>query len=454
MKKLVYIFVFPLILATSSVVNAQNYADAYLGLPGDNLNLFAVMKLFQESETLEGFERSLNDENTRINNLDLNGDNRIDYIRVIDNSERNLHMIVLQVGISARENQDVAVFYVERESNNQVRIQLIGDEALYGKNYIVEPNYSDYAGETPNPGYTGNTMVFEGQPVVVNRVTTYEVAAWPLIRFIFMPGYVVWHSPWYFGYYPHWWSPWRPYYWHYYYGYHSHWNPHYYGHYRYCDHYYSPQYHNHYYSSRRSYSPYVSNHISTGYYKNTYSRPETRRAGSELYARTVSNNGSRTEARTLGNSQMKRTSVASGTRTLTQRDPGTASSDTRRLSSAGRVSTSATHKSTEATTGRTYTKPVTKQSSVRTESRSSSTGRVSTSTSHKPSETAAGRTSAKPVTKQSSVRTETRSSSAGRVSNSTVSKSTGNTAAKPRSRGSSDSEKTREVAQRSSSGRR
>ena len=49
--------------------------------------------------------------------------------------------------------QDVAVFTVEKYRDGSVRIQLIGDEALYGRNYIVEPIYA----ETPNPGYTGRT---------------------------------------------------------------------------------------------------------------------------------------------------------------------------------------------------------------------------------------------------------------------------------------------------------
>ena len=93
---------------------AQTRQDEYLGLPGDNLNLYAVMKLFQGSETLESFERNLNDENTRINNLDLNGDNFIDYIRVIDYVDRDVHNIVLRVAINKRENQDVAVFTVQR----------------------------------------------------------------------------------------------------------------------------------------------------------------------------------------------------------------------------------------------------------------------------------------------------------------------------------------------------
>jgi hypothetical protein len=31
-------------------------------------------------------------------------------------------------------------------------VQIIGDEALYGRDYIVEPSYNRT--ETPNPGYT------------------------------------------------------------------------------------------------------------------------------------------------------------------------------------------------------------------------------------------------------------------------------------------------------------
>src|SRR5512138_2917408 len=155
MKKYFYTPVL-VVLLTALTVRAQDRQD-YLGLPGDNLNLYAVMKLFQESETLEGFERALNDENSHINNLDLNGDNLVDYIRVIDNVDGNVHTIVLQVAINRRENQDVAVFTVQRFNNGHVQIQLIGDESLYGPDYIIEP-YIDEAdsGETPNPGYIGN----------------------------------------------------------------------------------------------------------------------------------------------------------------------------------------------------------------------------------------------------------------------------------------------------------
>jgi hypothetical protein len=139
MKNLVITTIIALLVAGWSIAGAQNYPDEYLGLPGDNLNLYAVMKLFQESETLEDFERSLNDENTMINNLDLNGDNLVDYIMVFDYADGNVHSIVLRVALDRNDTQDVAVFTVQRFNDGSVAIQLVGDELLYGKNYIIEP---------------------------------------------------------------------------------------------------------------------------------------------------------------------------------------------------------------------------------------------------------------------------------------------------------------------------
>ena len=88
MKKLICTSILTVLIATMTAVSAQNNPEEYLGLPGDNLNLYATMKLFQESETLEAFERDLNDEKSKINNLDLNGDNLVDYITVTDYVER------------------------------------------------------------------------------------------------------------------------------------------------------------------------------------------------------------------------------------------------------------------------------------------------------------------------------------------------------------------------------
>ena len=97
MKKFIITSIIVALFATCTGLNAQDNQSDNLGLPGDNLNLFAVMKLFQESKTLEDFERSLNDPNSNINNLDLNGDNLIDYIKVIDDVDGDIHNIIFRL---------------------------------------------------------------------------------------------------------------------------------------------------------------------------------------------------------------------------------------------------------------------------------------------------------------------------------------------------------------------
>jgi len=314
MKRFLISSIFAAIVATGTAMMPQDYPDEYLGLPGDNFNLYAVMKLFQESETLEGFERSLNDENTRINNLDLNNDNYIDYIKVLDYVDGNVHTIVLQAVLDRNESQDVAVFTVQRLRDGSVQIQLVGDEALYGRNYIIEPYYA----ETPNPGYTGRS---NRNNVTVVRTTYVEVSAWPVIRFIYMPNYVVWRSSWYWGYYPVYWNPWRPYYWHYYYGYHYHWFPEYYGHFHRYDRHRWDGWDRYYFRDRRVYSRNVVLNINEGRYKTTYSRPELRRDGEALYAKahperaaTMSTTGSRRSSTGVSSSRQNNGSVSSSSR--------------------------------------------------------------------------------------------------------------------------------------------
>ncbi|MEI7981883.1 MAG: hypothetical protein WCI71_09520, partial [Bacteroidota bacterium] len=66
-------------LPAFSQTGSQTKNDtALLGLPGDGLDLYAVLDLFQKSKTIEDFETSLNSEKTGINNLDLNLDGKVD----------------------------------------------------------------------------------------------------------------------------------------------------------------------------------------------------------------------------------------------------------------------------------------------------------------------------------------------------------------------------------------
>ena len=345
MKRFIITSILTALVAAGTTIMAQDQPDEYLGLPGDNLNLYAVMKLFQESETLEGFERSLNDENSRINNLDLNGDNLVDYIRVIDYVDGNVHTIVLQVALDRNENQDVAVFTVQRFNNGSVQIQLTGDEALYGRDYIIEPIFD----ETPNPGYVGRV---NRENVTVVRTTTVEIASWPLIRFIYLPNYVIWHSSWYWGYYPPYWSPWHPFYWHYYYGYHYNWYSHYFGHYRHWNHHRYTRWNDFYYSGRRVFSPEVSVRIKAGNYKTTYSHPDQRKDGEALFAKVHPDQNRR---RSVSQSAPERQSAGSSSGTTRRSATSTTTKSGTSPSSVKNEGT--TRRSPETGTNRSVSKP-------------------------------------------------------------------------------------------------
>jgi hypothetical protein len=282
MKKSVITSILALLLAGWGTIAAGEWPKEYLGRPGDNLNLYAVMDLFQESQTLEGFERRLNDRDSRINNLDLNGDNMVDYIMVSDYVDRNVHTIVLRVALDRNETQDVAVFTVQKFRDGSVQIQLIGDEVLYGRNYIIEPIYAD----TYHYGYSKKAIRKAHKHMVLTSY--YEIAGWPVIRYIYRPGYMAWRSQWDWGYWPAWWYGWTPWYWHYYYGYHYNRFPHYYTHYHRWDHFRYTRYNDFYFRNIRHHSPFMADRMNEGRFKSTYSRPEQRREGEEFYSRVHS----------------------------------------------------------------------------------------------------------------------------------------------------------------------
>jgi len=144
----------------------------------DNLDLDAVASIFGDSENLEDFERRLNDPDSRISNLDLNQDGYIDYLRVLENSSDRNSLVVVQAVLDKDVYQDVATIEIERLSNNNHRIQIVGDSYIYGSNYIIEP-------------------VFVRTPIIFS--------------FFWGPRYSPWQSPYYWNYYPRWYSYYRPY---------------------------------------------------------------------------------------------------------------------------------------------------------------------------------------------------------------------------------------------------
>jgi hypothetical protein len=125
--------------------------------------------------------------------------------------EKDMHAFVLQVPVSASENQDIAVIELEKTGDEEAVLQIIGDEDIYGEQVIVEPSDGTDGDEAAENG-SGHGPSFNGyaayKPIIIN------VWAWPAVRFVYRPAYTIWVSPFRWKFYPNWWKPWRPFGWH------------------------------------------------------------------------------------------------------------------------------------------------------------------------------------------------------------------------------------------------
>jgi hypothetical protein len=194
--------------ALSFSANAQQDST---GMPGDNFSLQGALEMFKQSGSPEEFEKLINTEDKNLNNLDLNGDGDIDYIKVIDKADKDVHAFVLQVAISEKESQDIAVIELEKTGDTTAVLQIVGDEEIFGEQTIVEASDEGDEVDEDNNGGLGkgpSANFFETNRIVVN------VFFWPGVRFVYGPVYRPWVSPWRWRHYPNYWRPWRPYAWH------------------------------------------------------------------------------------------------------------------------------------------------------------------------------------------------------------------------------------------------
>lgn len=196
MKRVLFLLLaigFGLLIPTLSYADETVTVTATSSDISENLDLKTVATLFGQAKDLEQFEQLLNDPDSAFSNLDLNADGEVDYLRVIETADNNRHLVVVQAVLAKDIYQDVASIFVEKdEATQSVTVQVIGDEYIYGTNYIIEPVY-------------------------IHRPLIYD--------WFWGTAWVCWHSPYYWGYYPHWWRPyycvdpfvyWNHCYWHHY----------------------------------------------------------------------------------------------------------------------------------------------------------------------------------------------------------------------------------------------
>ena len=172
--------IFMLLVISFSFASAQENVTiiTQTSEAAEGLNLKAVSELFKESDNLEEFEEMLNDYEIGINNLDLNGDGQVDFIRVIEEVSDYTHLIILQVPLGHDEFQDVATIEIEQVGDQEYNMQIRGNEMIYGNDYYYVPTYVHY----------------------------YD---WPIMVWLYRPYYRPYRSVYYYGYYPGYWRPYR-----------------------------------------------------------------------------------------------------------------------------------------------------------------------------------------------------------------------------------------------------
>ena len=149
------------------------------------LDLNAVAAAFAESRSVKEFEQIINSSRYMINNLDLNHDGWIDYLRVIETYKGYYHALLIQACLAPGVFQDVATLMAERRPD-VLYVEVIGDRYLYGANYIVRPVFikrppmwdvygrSNYACWS-SPYYYGSFPSYynQPQPIYLNHYQAY-----------------------------------------------------------------------------------------------------------------------------------------------------------------------------------------------------------------------------------------------------------------------------------------
>jgi hypothetical protein len=132
------------------------------------LDLHAVAAAYAEARSTREFEQLLNSSKYMINNLDLNRDGYVDYLRVIETRKGHYYAYLIQACLAPSVFQDVATLVSERRAST-LYVEVVGDSYLYGHNYIVRPTFVKRPPMWDVYGYTNYSV----------WVSPYYYGAWP-----------------------------------------------------------------------------------------------------------------------------------------------------------------------------------------------------------------------------------------------------------------------------------
>lgn len=358
------------------------------------LDLNAVAAAFAEARNIQEFEQLLNSSKYMINNLDLNRDGWIDYLRVIETYRSGYHALLIQACLAPSVFQDVATLIAERRPD-ALYVEVVGDSWLYGYNYVV-------------------------RPVFIKRPPMWELYG--------HAGYVVWVSPYYYGYFPSYYTRPKPVYLNHYQAYvNTYMSNHHYCHH--CD-YPSQPFYTGYTDMTK---PHSRNDYSQAHQNESFERRVSTAQATTTGGVSVRNAG---QLRNEVNRQAAKEKASTTTGGTSARSTQTSQSSPSRDSSSSKTTTSSSTSSTSRTTSTSSTSSSTRSTastqkpSTTVESRVSKSGTTRTTvktTDASGRTTTVKRESAKPAQSAQPARTSTQSSSSTRSSGSSSSSATSTT---------------------------
>ncbi|NPA25583.1 MAG: hypothetical protein GXO34_07140 [Deltaproteobacteria bacterium] len=116
-------------------VNVQTVSYA-----ADGLDLSAIGSLLKKAKDAAELERLLNDPATGINNLDLNEDGKVDFIKVTEFGEGETRGFSLTVEPEKGEVQEVATITIEK-AGDKANVEVRGNEQIYGPQHIYHNSF-------------------------------------------------------------------------------------------------------------------------------------------------------------------------------------------------------------------------------------------------------------------------------------------------------------------------
>jgi len=104
------------------------------------LDLKLVGDLARKSKNAADFEKQLNTTSNKINNLDLNDDGKVDYIKVTEYGKGNKRGFSLTTDVGKGKEQEIATIEFVK-SGEKVDMYVNGNSSLYGNNHHYRSHF-------------------------------------------------------------------------------------------------------------------------------------------------------------------------------------------------------------------------------------------------------------------------------------------------------------------------